>query len=89
MQDLHMWKVTKVNTELAQLSYAGRFSISIPCVNFVPTASRVTIDRISQPKKRRDPFPTLSDLTLQAAVKWVRGMGDSTAIPEVSAFDNR
>ena len=56
----------------------------IPCVNFVPIMSRVTIDRLPLPGKRRDPFPTLSDLTLQTAVKWVRNMGDTTMTREVS-----
>jgi len=52
--------------------------VSIPSVNFVPIVSRVTIDRLPLPGKRQDPFPALSDLTLQTAVKWVRSMGDAT-----------
>ena len=55
----------------------------IPCVNFVPIVSRITIDRLPLPGKKRDPFPTLSDLTLQSAVKWVRSMGDTTTNREV------
>ena len=84
-----MWKATKINSGMAQFHYAGKFSVSIPCENFAPTASRVTIERLPLPKKRRDPFPALSDLTLQAAVKWVRCMGDPTPIREVSASDPR
>ena len=56
----------------------------IPCVNFVPIVSRVTIDRLPILGKRQDPFPALSDLTLQTAVKWVRSMGDATTNREVS-----
>ena len=56
----------------------------IPCVNFVPIVSRVTIDRLPIPGKRQDPFPALSDLTLQTAVKWIRNMGDATTNREVS-----
>ena len=82
-----MWKATKVNAGMAQFLYAGRFSISIPCVNFAPIASRVTIDRLPLSGKRRDPFPALGGLTLEAAVKWVRSMGDPTTIREVSASD--
>ena len=89
IQDLHMWKATKINSGMAQFLYAGRFSVSIPCVDFFPIASGVTIDRLPLAKKRRDPFPALSDLTLQAAVKWVRSMGDSTSIREVSASNPR
>ena len=84
LQDLHLWKATKVGAGMAQFLYAGRFSVLIPCVNFVPIMSRVTIDRLPLPEKRRDPFPALSDLTLQTAVKWVRNMGDTTTIREVS-----
>ena len=58
----------------------------IPCVNFVPIMSRVTIDRLPLPGKRRDPFPSLSELTLQTAVKWVRNMGDTTTTREVSGL---
>jgi hypothetical protein len=87
IQDLHMWKATKVNARMAQFLYAGRFSISIPCANFAPIASRVAIDRLPLPGKRQDPFPALSDLTLKAAVKWVQCMGDPTTIHEVSASD--
>ena len=84
LQDLHLWKATKISAEMAQFLYAGRFSVLIPCVNFVPIVSRVTIDRLPMPGKRRDPFPALSDLTLQTAVKWVRNMGDATTNREVS-----
>jgi len=60
--------------------------VLIPCVNFVPIMSRVTIDRLPLPGKRQDPFPALSDLTLQTAVKWVRSMGDTTTIREIVTF---
>ena len=86
LQDLHLWKATKIGAGMAQFLYAGRFSVLIPCVNFVPIMSRVTIDRLPLPGKRRDPFPILSDLTLQAAVKWVRSMGDTTTNREVSGL---
>ena len=84
LQDLHLWKATKISAGMAQFLYAGRFSVLIPCVNFVPIVSRVTIDRLPIPGKRQDPFPALSDLTLQTAVKWVRSMGDATTNREVS-----
>ena len=60
--------------------------MSIPCVNFVPILSRVTIDRLPLLGKRKDPFPALSDLTLQTAVKWVRNMGDTTTNRDVSGL---
>jgi len=86
LQDLHLWKATKIGAGMAQFLYAGRFSVLIPCVNFVPIMSRVTIDRLPLPGKKRDPFPALSDLTLQTAVKWVRNMGDTTTTHEVSGL---
>ena len=84
IQNLHLWKATKISAAMAQFLYAGRFSVSIPSVNFVPIVSRVTIDRLPIPGQRQDPFPALSDLTLQTAVKWVRSMGDATTNREVS-----
>ena len=84
LQDLHLWKATKIGAGMAQFLYAGRFSVLIPCVNFVPIVSRVTIDRLPLTGSRQDPFPALSDLTLQAAVKWVRSMGDATTNREVN-----
>lgn len=84
LQDLHLWKATKISAGMAQFIYAGRFSVLIPCVDFVPIVSRVTIDRLPIPGQRKDPFPALSDLTLQTAVKWVRSMGDATTNREVS-----
>ena|SRR5882757_9297000 len=85
LQDLHLWKATKISAEMAQFLYAGRFSVLIPCVNFVPIVSRVTIDRLPLPGTRQDPFPALSDLTLQTAVKWVRSV-DTTTNREVSGL---
>lgn len=86
LQDLNLWKATKISAGMAQFIYAGRFSVLVPCVNFVPIVSRVTIDRLPLPGKRQDPFPALSDLTLQTAVKWVRNMGDATTNREVCTF---
>jgi len=60
--------------------------VLIPCVNFVPIVSRFTIDRLPLPGKRQDPFPALSELTFQTAVKWVRNMGDTTSNREIVTF---
>lgn len=84
-----MWKVTKVSAGMAQLTYAGRFSVSIPCDNFAPIASRVTIDRLPLPKKRKDPFPALGDLTLQVAAERVRSMEEPATMRDVSFSDRR
>lgn len=68
LQELHLWRATNISSDMAQFVYASRYTVSIPCIKFKPVPSGITISRLpAPPNKRRDPFPELSELAMQAA----------------------
>ncbi|KZT65577.1 hypothetical protein DAEQUDRAFT_768746 [Daedalea quercina L-15889] len=67
LQDLHLWRATKISPDFIQLVYASRYEVSIPCIRFRPTLVEVTINRAKNSHSReRDPFPRFTTLALQA-----------------------
>ncbi|KAG6866877.1 hypothetical protein C0991_008814 [Blastosporella zonata] len=68
LEDLHMFRVTKVNAEEFEYVYASQFRVTIPCKNYVPVISRVDVVRMDMTRTRaKDNFPGLSDLLLRKA----------------------
>ncbi|TFY67740.1 hypothetical protein EVJ58_g1422 [Rhodofomes roseus] len=68
LQDLHLWRTTKITSDLIQLVYASRFQVSIPCMKYRPTLSGVAVTRAKNFHVReRDPFPRFTSLALQAS----------------------
>jgi len=75
LQELHLWRATRIAPDMTQFTYAARYTVSIPCIRFKPVPSKVTISRLAPPlHKRRDPYPHLSDLTLHTAQARVSAM---------------
>ncbi|KAG5651555.1 hypothetical protein H0H81_008233 [Sphagnurus paluster] len=79
LEDLHMFRATKVNAEMFEYIYGGKFSVSIPCKNFVPIVRQVDVTRVDKLRTAKDNFPRLSDLILQMAKEQiVRGENRTT-----------
>ena len=87
LQDMHMWRLTKIESAYAELVYTSRYQVCIPCKNFRPLLDDVTISPAKDLRaKERDAFPQLTALTLQQAhavlldrqcknIRMVRGTG--------------
>ena len=68
LQDLHLWRTTKIAPDMIQLIYASRYEVSIPCIKYRPTLADVSVNRTKNLHlKERDPFPRFTTLSLQAA----------------------
>ncbi|KAG6919603.1 hypothetical protein DXG01_004267 [Tephrocybe rancida] len=68
LEDLHMFRVTKVNAEVFEYVYASQFRVIIPCKNYVPVTSRVDVVKMDKARKKvKDNFPRLSDFLLRMA----------------------
>ncbi|KAG6814029.1 hypothetical protein H0H92_003879 [Tricholoma furcatifolium] len=68
LEDLHMLRITKVNSEMFEYIYASQFRVSIPCKNYVPMHTRVDVTRMDKARtKVKDHFPRLSDFLLHMA----------------------
>ncbi|GLB36475.1 putative spc7 kinetochore protein [Lyophyllum shimeji] len=80
LEDLHMFRVTRVDAEMFEYVYASLFLVSIPCKNFVPIVKRVDVTRVHKTRsKAKDNFPRLSDfLLLMAKEQVVRGENRTT-----------
>ncbi|RDB29117.1 hypothetical protein Hypma_015188 [Hypsizygus marmoreus] len=80
LEDLHMFRTTKVHGDLFEYVYASRFRVSIPCKNFVPVVKRVDVIRVDNARtKVKDNFPRLSDFLLHMAKEQiVRGENRTT-----------
>lgn len=84
LEELHMFRITKVNADLFEYVYASLFHVSIPCKNFIPTLSAVSITRFNKASTRyKDDFPKLSAFLLKTA-QWLISEGDETTVREVS-----
>jgi kinetochore protein Spc7/SPC105 len=84
LEELHMFRITKVNADLFEFVYASLFHVSIPCKNFIPTVSNISITRFGKASTRyKDDFPKLSAFFLKTA-QWLVSKGDVTTVREVS-----
>ncbi|THH27079.1 hypothetical protein EUX98_g7108 [Antrodiella citrinella] len=73
LQDLHLWRVTKLTASVMELLYASRYQVLIPCVQFKPVPARVEVRKTKASQlKERDPFPQLTQLMLDGAHTLVR-----------------
>ena len=80
-----MFRITKVNADLFEFVYASLFHISIPCQNFFPNVSNISITRFGNASTRyKDDFPKLSAFLLETA-QWLVSEGDVTTVREVSS----
>ncbi|KAI0726175.1 Spc7 kinetochore protein-domain-containing protein [Fomitopsis betulina] len=68
LQDLHLWRATKISPTMIQFIYASRYEVSIPCMMHEPILADVTISKVKDLRlKERDHFPSFTTLALQAA----------------------
>lgn len=68
LQDLHLWRTTKISPNLMEFIYASRFVVSVPCVKLRPVLSQLRIERVKGARLReRDPYPDLTRLMLEGA----------------------
>lgn len=64
-----------------ELLYDNQFLVSIPCTKYQPRLHELLISKInsdSKPRKRRDPFPLLSELVESQAQSYASRLGCST-----------
>src|SRR5271163_1337079 len=84
LEELHMFRATKVNADLFEYVYASLFHVSIPCKKFIPTPSTISITRFRKASTRyKDDFPKLSAFLLKTA-QWLVSEGDEATVREVS-----
>ena len=84
LEDLHMFRITKVDTNLFEYVYNSLFLVSIPCKNFIPIVSKVDITRYGKENTRyKDNFPKLSAFLLSTA-KYLINEGENLTVREVS-----
>ncbi|KAJ7225955.1 Spc7 kinetochore protein-domain-containing protein [Mycena pura] len=80
LQDLHMFRATKVLPGAFEYEYANQFRVEIQCRNFVPLSSQVRISRLDRSRSVPDDFPVLSSYFLENAPRQVpSGMGVTTS----------
>ncbi|CAA7258736.1 unnamed protein product [Cyclocybe aegerita] len=79
LEDLHMFRISKVNADLFEYVYASLFQVSIPCRNFVPIVTKVNITRYAKAGTRyKDDFPKLSAFLLATAKYHINESEDLT-----------
>lgn len=71
MQDLHLFRATKVLPELFEYEYASQFRVTIPCRNFAPIGAKVEISRLQPSRSLPDDFPVLSRYFLDSAARQI------------------
>lgn len=83
LEDLHMFRITKVNSNLFEYVYSSLFQVSIPCKNFMPIVTKVNITYHGKPNSRyKDDFPRLSAFLLASANQYITE-GDDLTVREV------
>ncbi|KIJ21478.1 hypothetical protein PAXINDRAFT_159567 [Paxillus involutus ATCC 200175] len=79
LQNLHMWKATKIFPDLFEFTYASSYSVSIPCIKFRPVAADIQIRRTENAKtKYKEAFPIMSALMLRTAKQLVTRAEDQS-----------
>ncbi|TFK41287.1 Spc7 kinetochore protein-domain-containing protein [Crucibulum laeve] len=77
LEDLHMFRATKVTSVMFEYIYASQFRVSIPCRNFLPILTKVDITLIDKTKsKYKDDSPRLSDYLLNSAKQMITDEDD-------------
>ncbi|KAJ7356898.1 Spc7 kinetochore protein-domain-containing protein [Mycena albidolilacea] len=71
LQDLHMFRATKVLPELFEYEYASQFRVSVPCRNFAPINANIEISRLQSSRSLPDDFPVLSRYFLDNAARQI------------------
>lgn len=84
LEDLHMFRITKVNSNLFEYVYSSLFHVSIPCKNFMPIVTKVNITYHGKQNSRyKDDFPRLSAFLLASANQYITD-GDDLTVREVT-----
>ncbi|KAI0080046.1 hypothetical protein K474DRAFT_1689475 [Panus rudis PR-1116 ss-1] len=66
LQDLHLWRCTKISSNVVEFIYATRYQVIIPCLKFKPQVSKMSISRTKTSRlKERDTFPRFTDFMLE------------------------
>ncbi|KAJ2928832.1 hypothetical protein H1R20_g8128, partial [Candolleomyces eurysporus] len=83
LEELHMVRVIKVSSQVFEYIYDSTFRTIIPCKNFRPVISKITISRLEHTRARaKDDFPKLSALFLECATD-VLAEDEDTTVPKV------
>ncbi|KDR84860.1 hypothetical protein GALMADRAFT_233294 [Galerina marginata CBS 339.88] len=83
LEDLHMSRITKVHADLFEYIYASLFRVSIPCKNFLPVVTKVSITRFGKASTRyKDDFPRLSSFLLSTGQQLITE-GDDLTVREI------
>jgi kinetochore protein Spc7/SPC105 len=79
LEDLHMFRATKISADLFEYVYASQLQVSIPCKSFVPIVRHVNVMRLDKARaKFKDDFPRLSDFFLDMAKRHIEHRLDPT-----------
>ena len=82
LQSLHSWRLAKASPELIELIFEERFLVAVPCERHQAIPTEITITRIeSSGKRREDPFPLLSELSLRQGEAYVRSLKTASIKP--------
>jgi kinetochore protein Spc7/SPC105 len=87
LEELHMWRTTKVDPKMFEFIYREYFRVTIPCVKFRPVLAKLDITKLENAKlKFKDAYPHLSNFLLRAAKQWIVTSSHDLSAPEVSAI---
>lgn len=78
LEILHQWRTTKLTPSLVEFIYAGRFTVTIPCIKFRPFPARISIQRTKASRSERDSFPQFTEMMVKGALKHVSQMPGPT-----------
>ncbi|KAF8632568.1 hypothetical protein AX15_001778 [Amanita polypyramis BW_CC] len=68
LEDLHMFRATRISPELFQYIDNSQFQVTIPCRNYIPIVTQLDISRTKNLRPQsKDDFPRLSDFFLDMA----------------------
>lgn len=81
-----MVRVIKVNSQGFEYIYDSTFRVNIPCKNFRPVISKISISRLEHTRTRsKDDFPKLTTLFLECATE-ILADDEDTTVPKVCLF---
>lgn len=84
LEDLHLWRTTKMSPNHMELVYANRYRVVIPCTNYRPFVPQITVTRTSQSEsKERDPCPALTKLMVSTAPYLLSSLEGHPSLPTV------
>ncbi|OCH88589.1 hypothetical protein OBBRIDRAFT_836452 [Obba rivulosa] len=83
LQELHLWRVTRMTVNVFECVYASRYQVSIPCANYRPIPAKISVSRIKDVQtKEREVFPAFTNLMLQTA-QHIVGEASDAEITEI------